>query len=116
MGIEKARSTRLTRTGALMLATTDPLEAPFSRISLSPSCASGFAFACMELPAMRHLRWRVDGGFFGGGLVFAADGGDGFGGEFFADGADTVVEGAAFLAVHQEVNASAMRHFVFYHP
>ena len=49
---------------------------------------------------MRHLRWRVDGGFFGGGLVFAADGGDGFGGEFFADGADTVVEGAAFLAVH----------------
>lgn len=29
MGIEKARSTRLNRTGALMLATTDPLRGPF---------------------------------------------------------------------------------------
>ena len=25
----------------------------------SPSCASGFAFACMELPTICHLRWRV---------------------------------------------------------
>ena len=25
----------------------------------SPSCASGFDFACMELPTICHLRWRV---------------------------------------------------------
>ena len=69
----------------------------------------GFRFLQAALQALPLLAWSClqcaisDGGLmevFWGWLVFAADGGDGFGGEFFANGADTVAEGAAFLAVH----------------